>query len=174
MLPLPKILNTSKAPDPHAEYTRFEQYLQSQIQSGAAGDVSGTQYDNITLGYLNNSKKWVCRTGNVNGTMWGSPWANRRAIYTSSLHYCLRHCFPDAESFNLSVSRNDKLIVMLSSWTRLSSFQGYARNGYTSLSTSTAADGGTFISFVFYNPVLRKVQTVNPSLSAPTFTDFIF
>lgn len=174
MLPLPRILNTSIAPDPHAEYKRFELYLQSQIQSGAAGDVSGAPYDNITIGYLNNAKKWVIRSGNVNGTMWGSTWAGRKAIYTSSLHYCLRHCFPDAESFNLSVSRNDKLIVLLSSWLRMSSFPSYNRNGYTSASTTTTADGGTFISFVFYNPILRKVQQVNPSLASPTFTDFIF
>lgn len=174
MLPLPKILNTSKAPDPHAEYARFELYLQGRVQAGVAGDLTSSLYDNKTLGYINTSKSWILRMGNVNGAMWGSPWATRLAYYQSSLHYCMCHCYPDAQTYQMAVARNDKVYLSMTGWTRLSSYNSYNRNGYTSGTTSSAGDGASFNSFIFYNPVLRKVQRVNATLANPTFTDFIF
>jgi len=111
----------------------------------------------------------VTMLGTESGNMWGSPY-NHVFNNDSTLTRVIQHAMPDRVTFDENRTKLRTVLMRLNS-VGSPSTNAVTRNGYTSASYGAFASCN-MTEFIYWDEVLQKLRTYNPSIVS-TIRDYV-
>lgn len=169
MLPLPRILNTFKSPNP--VYDKMNNYLQNGISSGSFKLITDPSAILSSIP-INTNYVYRMSTSPI-GTMTGTSFGSYVTVGSYVNRVC-QHLFPNKDVYDINCTRQLNVVITVGSIGLTSStFPSLTRNGYTSIGSSTSGNSRVFALFAFYDPFLNKNRMIYPNPGQPlTYQDW--